>query len=524
MSSNRGVNNAERAADYWVFGGLFRPVWLEARPALAIERSAIDARADGRFSIDVFLTGDAAGAAGDGAGRGRGRRRRRRAARGLAAVASGAKVTLRGRFENPRQWTAETPHLYRVRLTLDVARRPADPHDDGALRLPDDRGARRRRRIPQRPEDRPEGRQPPRVLARDRAHRLARPELRRRPADEGGEPQRRAHVALSARRALPRGVRRARPVRARRAGGMAEALRHGGRRPAHRRAGAPRRQPPEHPDVGQRQRGRLEREERRRVRQVGPAGAPGAPPVGGQQRHQHRPLRALRQHREAQRGPDDLHADRVPARALRRRHRRGVPRLLGRDGQEPDGGRRVLLGVGRRRRRPDRPGRPHRHRRQLGAGRDDGPAPREGRQLLHGEGDLVADPGDAARGRGGRAARRRGTAPSASRTATTSRRSTAAGSSGSCCGSARRLPAAPRARSSRRDPSPLRRSRPAHRERPRWACRRRSRAGGRAARDGEGPERRVVVDVVRQAPAGARPSEAGRERSAPSRPRGRPTR
>ncbi len=62
MSSNRGVNNAERAADYWVFGGLFRPVWLEARPALAIERSAIDARADGRFSIDVFLTGDAAGA------------------------------------------------------------------------------------------------------------------------------------------------------------------------------------------------------------------------------------------------------------------------------------------------------------------------------------------------------------------------------------------------------------------------------------------------------------------------------
>ncbi len=67
---------------------------------------------------------------------------------------------------------------------------------------------------------------------------------------------------------------------------------------------------------------------------------------------------------------------------------------------------------------------------------------------------LVADPGGVARGRGGRAARDRGTARSASRTATTSRRSTAAGSSGSCCGSARRLRAAPHAKSSRRDPQP----------------------------------------------------------------------
>ena len=70
---------------------------------------------------------------------------------------------------------------------------------------------------------------------------------------------------------------------------------------------------------------------------------------------------------EAQRGPDDLHADRVPARPLRRRHRRGPPRLLGRDGQEPDRGRRVPLGLGRRRRRAHRPERPHRHGRQPGA-------------------------------------------------------------------------------------------------------------------------------------------------------------
>ena len=37
MSSDASVNNAERLADYWVFGGIFRPVFLEAMPANYIE-------------------------------------------------------------------------------------------------------------------------------------------------------------------------------------------------------------------------------------------------------------------------------------------------------------------------------------------------------------------------------------------------------------------------------------------------------------------------------------------------------
>ena len=32
MSADASVNNAERLADYWVFGGIFRPVFLEAMP------------------------------------------------------------------------------------------------------------------------------------------------------------------------------------------------------------------------------------------------------------------------------------------------------------------------------------------------------------------------------------------------------------------------------------------------------------------------------------------------------------
>src|SRR5512137_2804031 len=48
-SANESVNRAERLADYWVFGGIFRPVYLEALPPEFIERVAIDARHDGGF-------------------------------------------------------------------------------------------------------------------------------------------------------------------------------------------------------------------------------------------------------------------------------------------------------------------------------------------------------------------------------------------------------------------------------------------------------------------------------------------
>ena len=52
-SANESVNKAERLADYWVFGGIYRPVYLEVVPQQFIERVAIDARADGSFCIKV---------------------------------------------------------------------------------------------------------------------------------------------------------------------------------------------------------------------------------------------------------------------------------------------------------------------------------------------------------------------------------------------------------------------------------------------------------------------------------------
>ena len=54
-STNPQVNLAERRADYWNFGGIWRPVFIVSKPSQNIQRVAIDAKADGCFMADVFL-------------------------------------------------------------------------------------------------------------------------------------------------------------------------------------------------------------------------------------------------------------------------------------------------------------------------------------------------------------------------------------------------------------------------------------------------------------------------------------
>src|SRR5215204_6497172 len=114
VSANESVNRAERfGSDYWVFGGIFRPVHLEALPAAHIDRAAVDARADGRFNVDVYLgEGTSYGAVFAQLIDARG------APVGTkfgADVGPGVKVIrLETRVAAPSLWTAETPNLYRV--------------------------------------------------------------------------------------------------------------------------------------------------------------------------------------------------------------------------------------------------------------------------------------------------------------------------------------------------------------------------------------------------------------------------
>lgn len=56
VSANASINHAEREADFWVFGGIYRPVYLSISPKEHIERVAIDAQADGTLKSNVYLS------------------------------------------------------------------------------------------------------------------------------------------------------------------------------------------------------------------------------------------------------------------------------------------------------------------------------------------------------------------------------------------------------------------------------------------------------------------------------------
>lgn len=114
-STNPQVNLAERRADYWNFGGIWRPVFIISKPAQNINRVAINAGMDGRFKADVFLNRALAGSS--------------------VSVdildAKGMKVTTSPSFpvasdktqvdfavKNPLLWNAEQPNLYTAVFTL----------------------------------------------------------------------------------------------------------------------------------------------------------------------------------------------------------------------------------------------------------------------------------------------------------------------------------------------------------------------------------------------------------------------
>ncbi|MDL2291556.1 beta-galactosidase [Bacteroides sp. OttesenSCG-928-F21] len=115
-SENAGVNLAERRADYWNFGGIFRPVFLEIKPSLNFRHIAIDAKANGSFSANCYLNN-----AGDGltirtavldA-------KNRKVAETTTPVKAGGDWTaLNLNVNNPALWSAETPNLYKAQFSL----------------------------------------------------------------------------------------------------------------------------------------------------------------------------------------------------------------------------------------------------------------------------------------------------------------------------------------------------------------------------------------------------------------------
>lgn len=120
-SENASVNLAERRADYWNFGGIIRPVFLEIRPAQHIRRTAITAEADGSFSATSYL--------GNASGEGWSVKteildeKGRTVGESVSPIKSGGDwTTTTLEVRNPALWSAETPHLYTARFSLIDAR------------------------------------------------------------------------------------------------------------------------------------------------------------------------------------------------------------------------------------------------------------------------------------------------------------------------------------------------------------------------------------------------------------------
>ncbi len=115
-SQNAGVNLAERRADYWNFGGIFRPVFIVCKPAVNIKRTAIDARADGTFNAFVLLNHTLEGSKirttiSDMNGR--------KVAENTTGVRTGSDhADISFNVNNPKLWTAETPNRYKVDFAL----------------------------------------------------------------------------------------------------------------------------------------------------------------------------------------------------------------------------------------------------------------------------------------------------------------------------------------------------------------------------------------------------------------------
>ena len=121
-STNPQVNLAERRADYWNFGGIWRPVFVVSKPTQNIQRVAIDAKGDGRFMADVFLNRAVPGSSVvvdlvDAKGK------KVATSPTIPISSDGAKVDFLAK--NIKAWNAEQPNLYTAVFTLkDAAGKP----------------------------------------------------------------------------------------------------------------------------------------------------------------------------------------------------------------------------------------------------------------------------------------------------------------------------------------------------------------------------------------------------------------
>lgn len=123
QSANKSVNAAERRADWWLYGGIYRPVWLEVVPDVSMEHFILDARADGSLRASVRMAGNAEGHVLAVSIRGLKDGKPLRTLQGKEQVScplatSGRETEFTCKWSDVKVWNIEAPELYVARLEL----------------------------------------------------------------------------------------------------------------------------------------------------------------------------------------------------------------------------------------------------------------------------------------------------------------------------------------------------------------------------------------------------------------------
>ena len=123
QSANKSVNAAERRADWWLYGGIYRPVWLEVVPDVSMEHFILDARADSSLRASVRMAGNAEGHVLAVSIRGLKDGKPLRTLQGKEQVScplatSGRETGFTCKWSDVKVWNIEAPELYVARLEL----------------------------------------------------------------------------------------------------------------------------------------------------------------------------------------------------------------------------------------------------------------------------------------------------------------------------------------------------------------------------------------------------------------------
>ena len=115
-SANKSVNAAERRADWWLFGGIYRPVWLEVSPKTHIRTIAVNPKMDGSITVDLNLkniqkntTLEASLKSWNG---------ENFQTFTFPMKAKSTSATIAAQWKNIKPWNTETPNLYELDLIL----------------------------------------------------------------------------------------------------------------------------------------------------------------------------------------------------------------------------------------------------------------------------------------------------------------------------------------------------------------------------------------------------------------------